>query len=276
MRTRIISGCIIAPLLLLVVLGGPFIKAAVFVISILGIYEFYRGFHSIDVYPSFPVAAASVVVLYILNITVFYLKLFPEGITMYLYFLWLFLSVLASMLYLFQIERRSLADGMATITGIVYIGFFAYHAVLAEDAFAGILGASPVWMILLSAFGTDIFAYFGGYFLGKHKLCPSISPKKTIEGSLCGTLASVILCTLFGGLFMDSGKVLAYAMTGLAAGIFSQFGDLTASVFKRKMGIKDYGNLIPGHGGIMDRFDSVLFTAPMVFYILMFFHAASM
>ena len=75
---------------------------------------------------------------------------------------------------------------------------------------------------------------------------------------------------------MDSGKVLAYAMTGLAAGIFSQFGDLTASVFKRKMGIKDYGNLIPGHGGIMDRFDSVLFTAPMVFYILMFFHAASM
>ena len=88
-------------------------------------------------------------------------------------------------------------------------------------------------------------------------------------------LASMILCTLFGALFMDSGKLLIYAMTGLAGGIFSQFGDLTASVFKRKMGIKDYGNLIPGHGGIMDRFDSVLFTSPMVFYILVMFHASS-
>ena len=73
---------------------------------------------------------------------------------------------------------------------------------------------------------------------------------------------------------MDSSRLFVYAMTGLAGGIFSQFGDLTASVFKRKMGIKDYGNLIPGHGGIMDRFDSVLFTAPMVFYIMMIFYAA--
>jgi len=275
MRTRIISGCIIAPFLLLVVLGGPFIKAAVFAITIMGMYEFFRGFRHIGIHPSFPVAVGSVIVLYALNIAVSSLQLFPERLTMYLYFMWLFLSVLASMLYLFQLEKRSPADGMATVTGIVYIAFFAYHAVLADDLFTELLGASPVWMILLSAFGTDIFAYFGGYFLGKHKLCPTISPKKTIEGSLCGTLASVILCTLFGALFMNDGKLLACAMTGLAAGIFSQFGDLTASVFKRKMGIKDYGNLIPGHGGIMDRFDSVLFTAPMVFYILVIFHASS-
>ena len=74
---------------------------------------------------------------------------------------------------------------------------------------------------------------------------------------------------------MDDGKLLMYAVTGLAGGVFSQLGDLTASVFKRKMGIKDYGNLIPGHGGIMDRFDSVVFTSPMVFYILMIFYASS-
>ena len=189
--------------------------------------------------------------------------------------MWLFLSVLASLLSLFRLEKHSLEDGMATIVGIVYIVFFLFHATLAEDLFADLLGASPVWLILLSAFGTDIFAYFGGYFLGKHKLCPTISPKKTIEGSLCGTLASVILCTLFGALFMDDGKLLMYAVTGLAGGIFSQLGDLTASVFKRKMGIKDYGNLIPGHGGIMDRFDSVVFTSPMVFYILLIFYASA-
>ena len=274
MKTRIISGCILAPFLILVILGGPFITAAVFLISLAGLSEFYKGFRKMKIRPSFMIGIFSILGLYALDIAVYHLKVFPEGITPYLYLLWLFLSVLASLLYMFNMEKRSLADGMATLTGIVYIAFFAYHAVLAENLFADMLGASPVWMIVISAFGTDIFAYFGGYFLGKHKLCPTISPKKTIEGSLSGMLASVILCTVFGWFFMDSSRLFVYAMTGLAGGIFSQFGDLTASVFKRKMGIKDYGNLIPGHGGIMDRFDSVLFTAPMVFYIMMIFYAA--
>ena len=275
MKTRIISGCLIAPFLVLVLLGGAFIKAAVFVISVMGLNEFFHGFRKMKVRPSFPIALCSVIGLYVVNAGVYSLKLFPEEKSIYLHTLWLFLSILASMLSMFSLEKRSLADGMATITGIVYIIFFLYHAVMAEDLFADILGASPVWLILLSAFGTDTFAYFGGYFLGKHKLCPSISPKKTIEGSLCGTLASVILCTVFGGIFMDGGRLLVFAVVGLAGGILSQFGDLTASVFKRKMGIKDYGNLIPGHGGIMDRFDSVIFTSPVVFYILLLFYASS-
>ena len=110
-------------------------------------------------------------------------------------------------------------------------------------------------------------AYFSGYLLGKHKLCPHISPKKTIEGSVGGVIGSVVLSGLFGYFFMDD--VLVHCMIiGVLGGIISQFGDLTASVFKRKMGIKDYGNLIPGHGGILDRFDSVLFTGPMVYYYI--------
>lgn len=274
MKTRIISGCIIAPFLLLILLGGPCITAAVFVISVMGIYEFFRGFHAMGVHPSFKIALGSLIGLYFINIVTFYVRLFPTGVTPYLYLMWLFVSVVACMLYMFNIEGRTLQDGMATITGIVYIGFFAYHAVMAEDTFAVICGVSPVWMIVLSAFGTDIFAYFGGYFLGKHKLCPKISPKKTIEGSVCGTIASTVLCALFGWIFMGHDMMAAYILTGLAGGIFSQFGDLTASIFKRHMGIKDYGHLIPGHGGIMDRFDSVLFTSPMVFYMFMIFYAA--
>ena len=111
-------------------------------------------------------------------------------------------------------------------------------------------------------------AYFTGYFLGKHKLCPKISPKKTIEGSIGGIIGSVVLSALFGYFFFE--RILIHCIIiGIIGGIVSQFGDLTASVFKRKMGIKDYGNLIPGHGGILDRFDSVLFTAPMVYYYIM-------
>jgi phosphatidate cytidylyltransferase len=121
---------------------------------------------------------------------------------------------------------------------------------------------------LLTAFGTDIFAYFTGQAIGKHKLSPKISPKKTIEGAIGGILGSVLLCVVFGHFFGEL-LLLHYAVIGVLGSILAQLGDLTASIFKRKMGVKDYGMLIPGHGGIMDRFDSVLFTAPFVYYYIM-------
>lgn len=273
MKTRIISGFAMAPLLALVVLGGPCITILGFLIALMGIHEFFNGFRTMGARPSYPIAAVSVTLLYILHIV--YEYFFRQQPDSSLYLMWLFISVIMCLFYLFKIEERRLEDSMVTITGIVYIGFFSYHAVMTESFFGGNGGSiglhsSPVWMILITAFCTDIFAYFGGYFLGKHKLCPVISPKKTVEGSVCGTLGSVLFCVLFGYFFpVGEGLHLwEYAVIGLAGGIVSQFGDLTASIFKRKMGIKDYGNLIPGHGGIMDRFDSVLFTAPMVYYVM--------
>lgn len=273
MKTRIISGFAMAPLLALVVLGGPCITILGFLIALMGIHEFFNGFRTMGARPSYPIAAVSVTLLYILHIV--YEYFFRQQPDSSLYLMWLFISVIMCLFYLFKIEERRLEDSMVTITGIVYIGFFSYHAVMTESFFGGNGGSiglhsSPVWLILITAFCTDIFAYFGGYFLGKHKLCPVISPKKTVEGSVCGTLGSVLFCVLFGYFFpVGEGLHLwEYAVIGLAGGIVSQFGDLTASIFKRKMGIKDYGNLIPGHGGIMDRFDSVLFTAPMVYYVM--------
>ncbi|MBR3599207.1 MAG: phosphatidate cytidylyltransferase, partial [Lachnospiraceae bacterium] len=180
------------------------------------------------------------------------------------YMMWAFAVVLMSLLYLFKIEERKLEDAMATITGVLYVVFFSFHVTLVEQT--GEFGLL-VWLIFLTAFGTDIMAYFSGYAFGKHKLCPKISPKKTIEGSIGGILGSVILCGLFGYIVMP--RLLVHCLIiGILGGVVSQFGDLTASIFKRKMGIKDYGNLIPGHGGILDRFDSVLFTAPMVYYYI--------
>lgn len=267
MKTRIISGLCMVPLLVLLLLGGYFITAAVFLIAVVGIREFFNGFKAMDIHPSYPIALVSVVMLYGINIASKVTKI--SGTALHdLYFFWLFLSILMCLLYLFKIEERKLEDGMATITGIVYIGFFSYHAVLTEDAFGSLCKLSPVWFIIITAFLTDICAYFAGYFLGRHKLCPVISPKKTIEGSIGGILGSVAVTALFGYFFMDRSMVVWFVIMGAAGGVISQFGDLTASIFKRKMGIKDYGTLIPGHGGIMDRFDSVLFTAPMVYYML--------
>ena len=255
MKTRILSGLIMLPLLVILYFGGYVLLAACFVIGIMGVKEFYGGFEKMGVKPNFAVAVAAAAGLYLINI-------FTEKYEWYM--LWFFAVVLVSLLYLFNIEKRELSDAMATITGIFYVVFFSFHVTLVDQA--GPYGLM-IWLIVITAFGTDIMAYFSGYFLGKHKLCPKISPKKTIEGSIGGTIGSIVLSGLFGYFFMPD-MIIHCLVIGLLGGIVSQFGDLTASIFKRKMGIKDYGNLIPGHGGILDRFDSVLFTGPMVYYYI--------
>lgn len=273
MKTRIVSGLIMAPLLILVLIGGECITAACFIIAVMGIREFFNGFKHMNVNPSYPIAVVSIVLLYAGYIGGKYAaaaagKYFAGN---KLLLPWFVITIIMCLIYLFKIEERKLEDAMATMTGILYIGFFSYHAVLTENEFGFMCSeyVSPVWLILITAFCTDIFAYFGGYFLGKHKLCPVISPKKTIEGSICGILGSVAFTGLFAYFFVEERSLVVWFMViGVLGGIISQIGDLTASIFKRKMGIKDYGNLIPGHGGILDRFDSVLFTAPMVYYSL--------
>lgn len=181
MKTRIISGLIMLPLLIVILLGKYIFFAACFIIGIVGVYEFYRGFHAMEVKPCYPIAIASAVGLYAV-------ELFANHEKWYL--LWLFLTVLACMLYLFKIEQRKLEDAMATLFGIVYVVFFSFHVTLVDrTGDTGIL----VWLVIFGAFGTDVMAYFAGVALGKHKLCPSISPKKTIEGSIRGILGNVII-----------------------------------------------------------------------------------
>jgi phosphatidate cytidylyltransferase len=245
------------PLLAVVVIGGRVLLIACFVIGMMGIREFYHGFESLNIKPSNLVANISILGLYAINLFV------PSDYQYYM--LWFIAVVIMSLLTLFNIEKRELADAMATLTGIFYVVFLSFHVTLIDQIGEyGIL----VWLVLLTAFGTDIMAYFTGYAFGRHKLAPKISPKKTVEGSIGGILGSVLLCGLFGYFFAPV-LLIHCIIIGVLGGIISQFGDLTASIFKRKMGIKDYGNLIPGHGGILDRFDSVLFTAPLVYYYIM-------
>ena len=235
----------------------------------MAVYEFFKGFKAMDIHASLPIAVCAAVALYGIGL-LGHISIMDGGDSgSFWYMCWFFAVVLASLLYLFKIEERKLEDAMATITGIFYIVFFSYHiGLLALYGMEAPAVKNLVWLVVITAFGTDIMAYFTGYAFGKHKLCPKISPKKTIEGSVGGTLGSIILCGIFG-FFFAKPFLVHCLIIGLLGGIISQFGDLTASVFKRKMGIKDYGNLIPGHGGILDRFDSVLFTGPLVYYYIM-------
>lgn len=256
MKTRILSAVIMLPLIVLLFIGGRPLLIACFIIGVMGVREFYHGFENLNIKPSYLVANLCILGLYAVNLFT------PEVYGLYM--LWFLAVVVLSLLYLFNIENRELADAMATMTGIFYVVFLSFHVTLVEQTEYGIL----VWLIFITAFGTDSMAYFTGYAIGKHKLAPKISPKKTIEGSAGGILGSVLFCGLFG--YFAVPRLLVHCVIiGVLGGVISQLGDLTASIFKRKMGIKDYGNLIPGHGGILDRFDSVLFTAPLVYYYIL-------
>lgn len=257
MKTRIISGFIMVPLLLVIYYGGLPLMIAAALIAYIGVTEFYNGFEAMDVHPSKPIAYVMITALYAGHLL---LGVKPEFLMA-----WIVLSIMISMIYGWRITERKPYDAVATMTGLIYIALFSYHMVIIDST------AYPymTWLVVLAAFGSDIMAYFTGYFLGKHKMAPNLSPKKTVEGGIGGIVGSVVFCGIFG--LVTSGSVPHCMLIGLFGGAAAEAGDLTASMFKRGMGIKDYGHLIPGHGGIMDRFDSVIFVAPVVCYYILFF-----
>ncbi len=132
-------------------------------------------------------------------------------------------------------------------------------------------GLFIVWLILLSSWGCDTCAYCVGMLIGKHKMSPILSPKKSTEGAVGGVLGSAALGALYGYLvrnvFADERCIPFFALTCGVGALISMVGDLAASAVKRNAGIKDYSKLIPGHGGVMDRFDSVIFTAPVIYFM---------
>lgn len=137
----------------------------------------------------------------------------------------------------------------------------------------GNLGPALVFLPLAISFGSDIFALFAGMLCGKHKLAPKVSPKKTVEGAIGGLIGGVIGVTLLHLIASSLGRIILQSplqilVYGIVGSAISQIGDLSFSVIKREFGVKDYGNLLPGHGGILDRFDSVTFAAPAVWLTL--------
>ena len=160
---------------------------------------------------------------------------------------------------------------MEAFFGIVYVAVMLSFIYLTRNLTDG---KYIVWLIFLCSWGCDTCAYCVGMLIGKHKLAPILSPKKSIEGGIGGILGAALIGVLYGLAINYWGNaaadILEYAIIGAVGGAISQIGDLAASAIKRYHNIKDYGKLIPGHGGILDRFDSVIFTAPIIFYLSLF------
>lgn len=174
--------------------------------------------------------------------------------------------------YVFGFPKFNADQVMTTYFSLLYAPVMLSFIFLTRQFDDGIY---LVWMIFISSWISDTFAYLTGVMFGRHKLAPVLSPKKSIEGSLGGILGAALFGALFG-IYMDNvvgqeNFVVLLAVVGGVGSVISQVGDLAASAIKRNHEIKDYGKLIPGHGGIMDRFDSVIFTAPITYFLILFF-----
>lgn len=278
MKTRIISG--VAALLLLAIvmfLGKYAFGAVVFLLALIGIHEFYNAMKSGGYKPVRIMGYISCLPLLYLtfgNSRLSLNSIVDYSIHLKILALFVFL-VLSSLLCLliFKHEKYNIADAAITILGIIYVVFLFSFLILVRSINGR--GDLFIWLVFAGAWVPDTAAYFTGVALGKTKILPVVSPKKSLEGSIGGIAGCVAVMTGIG-LFLNSLGIYGaagipffhYIILGLLCGAVSQIGDWAASAIKRYVAVKDYGNLMPGHGGVLDRFDSILFAAPVVYFYL--------
>lgn len=258
MLTRTISAIVGVPLIaIFLILRGNYLYMFVGVLSLIGMYEYYKAIKTTGVKTMNYIGFIFCIAFYALQLIYPKLEIFSK-----------IMAIMLITLFTYEIfTRKSGINGIVhTIFGFVYVTFLLSHIILINNLENA---AVLVWLPFLTAWFADSSAYFVGISIGKHKLSPMISPKKTIEGALGGIIGCSLLTTVYGifiSNYNSSIGISNFVLIGLLCGVFSPLGDLAASYIKRYTKIKDFGNLIPGHGGILDRFDSILFTAPIVYY----------
>lgn len=259
MLVRVISSLVLLPLLFLVILkGGVFIYLGGMICSLIGLYEYFRVFRENGYRPLALWSFLLTVAMYTM-ISLSQLQFSHIVINM----LYLLVALGA---YLIIVGKIRMQDLMVSVLGFVYIPVFLSHINLLSQ-----MGSIYIWLVFIFAWVSDTSAYFSGLLFGKNKLIPQISPKKTVEGSIGGVLGTVIVTVAFAMIFRMKDAPLYpnpmyFVPLAIVGSVVSQLGDLFASAIKRELKIKDFGNIIPGHGGLLDRFDSILFTAPLTYY----------
>ena len=269
LKQRLIFGAlgIVAALFVLLFCSVNVISLCVGVIALIGMYEFFKVTGLVNKKtPALYLGFVFALVLY--TVAIFNSGFLKENL---MPFIAAYVFILMVSMVLFH-SNLTFSDAALSFLGTLYISIFFLHIIFIRQSELGNLN---IWLIFISAWATDTFAYFAGRTLGKHKLCPKLSPKKTVEGAIGGTLGCVIcICVyayLCGKCKVVSVNYISATFFAILTAVFSQFGDLAASRIKREYGVKDYGNLIPGHGGILDRFDSALLISPLVYYFTLYF-----
>ncbi|MDD3360246.1 MAG: phosphatidate cytidylyltransferase [Hespellia sp.] len=260
-KTRLISGIVLVLVALVTIIsGGPILFATMLIVSLIGMSELYKifGIHKSGLgFVGYVFAVLYYGAIYLI-----------QGDALMPLFMAFLIALL--MVYVFSYPKYKADQIMAAFFGLFYVAVMLSYIFQIRRITGA--GSFLVWLVFLCSWGCDACAYCVGVLFGKHKMAPVLSPKKSIEGAVGGVVGAAILGAVyalavdyFGGVDVSP---LAFAGICVVGGLISMVGDLAASAIKRNYEIKDYGKLIPGHGGILDRFDSVIFVAPIIYYLL--------
>ena len=268
--TRLISGILLLAFTFVTMFfGGQLLLVTLFMISLLGLYELYK----VMKFENTPLAYVGYVAAFIwyINIDTKQSPLFNVNVPELMV---LSIAVVALLLvFVVKYPKYSANQLFSTIFGIFYIPVMISFIFKTRETIA--FGEWLAWMVYVSSWCSDTCAYAVGRLFGKHKLAPDLSPKKSVEGSIGGIIGSALIGVIFGLIMSNfTGKsenlIIIFAVIGGLGSVISQIGDLAASGIKRNYDIKDYGHLIPGHGGILDRYDSIIITAPIVYFLSLY------
>lgn len=264
MGTRILSGFILT----LIVgaglfFGGPYLFVLSLVISIMGMFELYRVYH---------MEKSAIGIIGYIFAGLYYLCLWLQRDD------FMILALAAALIFIMagyvvtfpKYNSDQAAMGFFAIVYVAVMLSFIYRIRLLSD------GVFYVWLVFICSWIADTCAYFVGVKFGRHKMTPKLSPKKSVEGAVGGIIGPMIIGCIYGLIINDRLEINAPLLFAVACGVgaaISIIGDLAASAVKRNHDVKDYSRLIPGHGGIMDRFDSTIFTAPAVYIVFALFKA---
>lgn len=239
-------------------IGGIFLASMVFLVSAIAYQEFCNVVENKGI-KCFRIVSFLFLVLLIFSI-------YYYGNTFYaLIIVCSFIVFFAT--YVFKFKETNFINMVVSYFGFVYVSLFSFVILI----YLMDKGIYYLWLIFIIVWTSDTFAYFIGTRFGKKPLAPKLSPKKSVEGSLGGIAGSIAFSIAYG-YFVLKGElpIVDLFVLGLLLSSISQMGDLAASTIKRFADVKDYGKILPGHGGILDRFDSVLFTLPIAYYYLKF------
>jgi len=269
MKKRIISGAVFVALWVLILLvNNPiFDTVIVATLATIAMREYFNAFRNIGYKPISWIGYLGCLAIFLMG------GIIPEEYKLMLIKIIVPVGLISAFTYMILGNvKRTIIDVAITIFGLLYIPcLFSFLKLI-----LGLREFSRFYLlyVLCGAFVSDTFAFLVGSKFGKTKLAPDISPNKTVEGSLGGILGVIlafILITVLGNVNGINGNVFYWTLVGIAAAVAGQFGDLTASAIKRFCKIKDFGKIMPGHGGILDRFDSLMFVAPIVYIFIILY-----
>ncbi|MCM1048117.1 MAG: phosphatidate cytidylyltransferase [Clostridiales bacterium] len=291
-RTRLISGIVLVILAFAVIFAGGYVMAGVLcAISIIAFFELTKatGVHTPEKkINGLEIAGVAMIVLYYLGLyagmamiqanhvlhetPVYKMSDFDESLIYFvLTFSMVMFLIVFMLVYVFSFPKFKAGKVMACFFEIIYAPVLLSFLFIIREGLS--YGIYLVWLVFLCSWGSDTCAYCVGILFGKHKMTPKLSPKKSVEGGIGGVVGAALLFGLYTYFVINKFSpeqlqmdLIGAMCLGAVGALISMIGDLAASGIKRDYEIKDYGKLIPGHGGIMDRFDSVIMVAPVIFF----------